>query len=303
MTKWLDQVVSNRILLRRCPGSALIRVTGADAAKWLQGIVTSDLNALKDKAFWGLMLQRSGKVRCELVGLVVQGGIWISVVGGEVHDVHSYLDSLILMDDVNLTIELGHSLWAIHAAGSADACTFGVDPSLVVAQGSLRWTGDCDRLFVIEDARQAAFLSVLHARNLEPCSEQDFEQLRVSSGIPKWLVDYSQQDTPHHAGLFGRAVAEKKGCYIGQEVVCKTEMIGRVSSRLTRIEIDSIANVHAGAEVQERQTGESAGVVTSVAGNASGPSGWAIARLKTTIIQKQSELTLGESLGRIVDML
>jgi len=250
-----------------------------------------------------LMLQRSGKVRCEVVGLAVKNDIWMSVVGGEVPDVHAYLDSLILMDDVNLTLEPDHSLWAIHCAGAVDVSTFDVDPSLVVAEGSSRWIGDCDRVIVIDNSQQSAFLSALRAQNLEPCTEQEFEQLRVSSGIPKWLVDYSPQDTPHHAGLFGRAVAEKKGCYIGQEVVCKTEMIGRVSSRLTRIEIDSITDVHAGAEVQERQTGESAGVVTSVAANASGPSGWAIARLKTAIIQKQSELTLGQSLGRIVDML
>ncbi len=292
---------ANRSLLRRYPGSALIRVTGADAKKWLQGLVTSDLNSLRDNAFWGLMLQRNGKVRCELVGVTKDSVTWIAVVGGELRDVYSAMDSHILMDDVELAIVSDVSLWAIHDLPSSPE--FVLDASLVVAAGSLRWFAEGDRVFIVDAARELAFVEALRARGLEPCNDADFERLRVSSGIPKWSVDYSDHDTPHHAALFGRAVAEKKGCYIGQEVVCKTEMIGRVAQRLTRLELESAAHIQAGTVVYERQTGESAGVVTSAATNSEGPSGWAIARLKTAVIDARADLSVGENQARIVDML
>lgn len=294
---------ANRRLLRRYPGSALIRVTGSDAKKWLQGIVTSDLNSLPDQAFWGLMLQRNGKVRCELAGVAAASVTWIAVVGGEVREVYSAMDSLILMDDVDVSVVNDFSFWAVHDLDSDGAHELKLDPSLAVAAGSLRWFGNADAIFVVDTAREATFLDALRGRGLEPCSEQEFEQLRVRAGIPRWKIDYSDSDTPHHAALFGRAVAEKKGCYIGQEVVCKTEMIGRVASRLTRLEVDSMAHVQAGTTVQEGQTGESAGVITSAAPNGDDPSGWAIARLKTAVINARADLSVGESRARIVDML
>jgi folate-binding protein YgfZ len=138
---------------------------------------------------------------------------------------------------------------------------------------------------------------------LEPSGDEAWENLRISAGLPKWSVDYSSQDTPHHAGLFGRAVATNKGCYIGQEVVCKVEMIGHVSQRLTRLKLDTLADVVVGADVRDGQTGESAGIITSVAGGLPDQSGWAIARIKSALIDKGAVIRVGQSQGRIVDML
>ena len=163
--------------------------------------------------------------------------------------------------------------------------------------------GEGDRVYAVSAAIESDWLAALRASGIEPSDDQAFEQYRVRAGLPKWDVDYSSQDTPHHAGLFGRAVTPNKGCYIGQEVVCKVEMLGHISQRLTRIELDSLSGITVGSSVQDNLTGESAGVITSLAPTPNGHNAWAIARLKSSLIDKGGEVRVGQVQGRIVDML
>ncbi len=287
-------------ILKRHTTSGLLRVTGGDHAKWLQGIVTADMNAMPDRAFWGLMLQRNGKVRFEVVGIVDPEGLWLAAIGGEIGEVQEYLDSLIVTEDVALQMEPDTSLWAIYGSPSAQVPVGSLD---VLAEGSLKWLGYQDRVFVISSADQADWLALLSAAGILPCDDTAWERFRIRSGLPKWLVDYTSQDTPHHAGLFGRAVAVSKGCYVGQEVVCKVELVGRVSHRLTRLRLDTLDGVVVGSDVRDCQTGESVGLITSVAQSPLEPCGWAIARVKTAFVDKGGDITVGDSRGRIVDML
>ncbi len=295
-----NAVHTNLGLLKRHTHSGLLRVSGKDRAQWLQGIVTADLNHLPDRAFWGLMLQRNGKVRFEVIGIAVPAEIWLAVVGGELGDVYKYLDSLIVMEDVEVGVDSEMSLWAIHNPGTLP---ISIGAATVSGEGSLGWIGQSDRVFLVSATEQADWLARLREPGLEPCDDGAWESLRVSAGLPKWSVDFSSQDTPHHAGLFGRAVAINKGCYIGQEVICKVEMVGHVAQRLTRLRLDTLTDVFVGEDVQDDQTGESAGVITSVAGGPSERSGWAIARLKSAVIEKGGPIRVGQNQGRIVDML
>jgi tRNA-modifying protein YgfZ len=287
-------------LLKRHTNSGLLRLTGGDHAKWLQGIVTADMNAMPDRAFWGLMLQRNGKVRFEVIGIVDPEGLWLAAIGGEIGEVYGYLDSLIVTEDVALQMEPDKSLWAIHGSHRAHVP---VGPSDVLVEGRLKWLGDQDRVFVISNADQADWLAALSTAGLRPCDDMAWERFRIRSGLPKWSVDYTSQDTPHHAGLFGRAVAVDKGCYVGQEVVCKVEMVGRVSHRLARLRLDALDGVVVGSVVRDFQTGESVGLITSVVQSPLEPCGWAIARVKTALVDKGGDIRVGDSQGRIVDML
>ena len=293
---------SNAGLLVRHTHSGLLHITGEERRKWFQGIVTADVINLAHNAFWGLLLQRTGKLRGEVIGIVEDKGIWLAVLGGELSAIFKYLDSLIVMEDVAVAIDPSRSLWAIHGARDA-ALAMPVQLSSALAEGSLNWIGESDRVYSVPDAVTADWLAALRGNGLEPSSDATWEQYRVRAGIPKWDVDYSSQDTPHHAGLFGRAVTPNKGCYIGQEVVCKVEMLGHVSQRLTRIELDSLFGITVGSGVQDKLTGESAGVITSLAPTPNGQNAWAIARVKSSLIDKGGEVKVGQVQGRIVDML
>lgn len=289
-------------LLMRHSCCGLLHITGKDHLTWLQGIVTADLFNLSDHAFWGLILHRTGKLRGEVIGIVEDTGLWLAIVGGELTDVHKYLDSLIVMDDVNLEIDLATSLWSIHGRKDKVPALLH-NCSTAVRKGTLSWIEPNDSVYAVSNSVENDWLAVLRDAGLKPCDELTWEQYRVSHGLPKWSVDYSAQDTPHHAGLFGRAVSPNKGCYIGQEVVCKVEMRGHISQRVTRIKLDSLAGVAVGSDVLDGQTGESVGVITSLAPQQIGQSGWAIARVKSTLIDTHSDVLVGQAKGRIANML
>ncbi len=300
--EFLSRVDSGAGLLRRHTRSGLLHVTGQDHKNWLQGIITADLLNLPDRAFWGLLLQRTGKLRGEVIGIVEDTGMWLAVVGGELVDIHKYLDSLIVMDDVNLNIDPARSLWGIHGQHNHTPLSPS-NLSSAVCQGMLNWISGDDWVYAVPEAVENEWLAELRGVGVEPTDELTWEQYRVKEGLPKWAVDYSSQDTPHHAGLFGRAVAPNKGCYIGQEVVCKVEMRGHISQRVTRVRLESLAGVAVGSDVLDKQTGESAGVITSIAPMPVEHNGWAIARIKSTLIDKRGKVLVGQVEGQIVDTL
>ena len=122
-------------LLVRHTRSGLLHLTGGDRRAWLQGIVSADVVNLSDNAFWGLLLQRTGKLRGEIIGVVEDKGIWLAVLGGELSAIYKYLDSLVVMEDVNIAIDPSRSLWAIHGAKDI-ALTVPSEVSNAVAQGS-----------------------------------------------------------------------------------------------------------------------------------------------------------------------
>jgi folate-binding protein YgfZ len=279
-----------------------LRVTGSERGQWLQGIVTADLLKLSSQAFWGLLLLRTGKLRGELIGIVDGAGIWLAVIGGTLDDIQKYLGSLVVMEDVNLELDPTRSLWGIHGR-EFTANPLPTAAATTISWGALNWIGTQDRVYAVPDVAESEWLAQLRKAGLEPTDDESFEQYRIRAGMPKWSVDYTFQDTPHHAGLFGRAVAPNKGCYIGQEVVCKVEMRGHVSQRVARIRLDSLAGVSVGADVIERQTGESAGAITSVAPLQSGQDAWALARIKLPLIEKAADIQVGQTKGRVADIL
>jgi folate-binding protein YgfZ len=288
----------NHGLLVRHTRSGLLHISGDDHRNWLQGVITADILNIAKRGLWGLFLDRTGRVRGEVIGILEEKGLWLAVVGGEIADVHRYLDSLIVMEDVTLAIDPSRSLWAVHCRTESLALPR-EDPENGVCTGTVTWVGTDDLIFEVADSIESEWLAQMRALGLQPSGDEAWEQCRVAAGLPKWGTDYTSKDTPHHAGLFGRAVARNKGCYIGQEVVCKVEMLGHVSQRVTRIALDSLAGLSIGAQVVDKQTGESAGLITSVAPSLIRGKAWAIARVKSTLADKGGEVVVGSVQGRI----
>jgi folate-binding protein YgfZ len=49
---------------------------------------------------------------------------------------------------------------------------------------------------------------------------------------PRWGVDFGVDNYVQEAAITPRAVSFQKGCYLGQEVVCRLEMRGHVQKQL-----------------------------------------------------------------------
>jgi folate-binding protein YgfZ len=272
-----------------------LRITGSEHKSWLQGITTADVANLEQGAFWGLFLDRTGKIRHEAIGIVEPNSVLLYSVSHGLAALHQYLDSLLVMEDVDLSTEPDTSLWSIHGVTGDEM--FGQEKAL--AYGTMRWVSAADRVCALRVADEPAWLASLHGAGVVLANRSTWETLRIAAGVPRWGVDYTDQDTPHHAGLYGRAVAPDKGCYVGQEVVCKVAMRGHVAQRVARLALDSAEGVSAGIPVALKMSGEIVGNVTSISPSAVGNYVPALARVKTASLQQQSEFVIGTALATL----
>ncbi len=291
----MNEFSEPRLLIRH-PRHGLIRITGTDRLLWLQGIITADMFNVPDGAFWALFLDRTGKIRHEVIGAIESNSIVLFALSESVAALHRYLDSMAVMEDVALQVEPQCSLWSVHGLGS-DVDVAEEGDIGIVASGRLSWAAPRDTVVAVSASDEYVWLSAMQRLGLVPASSDAWESLRIEACLPKWGVDYSGQDTPHHAGLFGRAVAPNKGCYVGQEVVCKVEMRGRVAQRVARLALSSAQGIRVGMPVIEKSTGDSAGTITSIAPDTGHHPAYALARVKFALIEQSAEITVGHASG------
>lgn len=70
---------------------------------------------------------------------------------------------------------------------------------------------------------------------VDPFDREQWQQERVTSGHADIMAENSEQYTPHMLNLdLTGAISFTKGCYTGQEVVARTEHLGKVKRRLNR---------------------------------------------------------------------
>ena len=89
-----------------------------------------------------------------------------------------------------------------------------------------------------------------------------FEAWRIEQGIPRQPVDVDETTIPQEAFLEQDAVSFTKGCFLGQELVCRIDTRGHVNRLLRRLRADVPMAPGAGVEFG----GKNVGTVTSAAG-------------------------------------
>lgn len=71
-------------------------------------------------------------------------------------------------------------------------------------------------------------------------NRENWDALNILTGFPTLTQSTSAQFTPHRLGLIRlNAVSFKKGCYLGQEIVARTQYLGQAKGGLYWAEIDS----------------------------------------------------------------
>ncbi len=94
--------------------------------------------------------------------------------------------------------------------------------------------------------------------------DEAFDVLRVEAGMPRFGAEIDEQVMPAEAGVIDRAVSFTKGCYIGQEPVARLHYRGHANRGLRSILLDGAAPA-AGAtvEVEGREVGRITSAVES----------------------------------------
>lgn len=294
-----------------------LRARGSEAGSWLNGLLSVDLRGVAPgRGAYGLLLTKTGKIRTDVDVLGSSSDLVLGVGSGAGEAIRAVLDTHLVMEDVELEVadEVGW-LRVIGRGASQLVHAFtgdGVMGNELVASGEVDWLGAGGvALAVRRDALERAATALLERarakleddgdspRSARLLDDQEWDELRLRYGFPRFGRDYGPDDNPHEASLDRRAVSWDKGCYLGQEVVCMQDMRGRVKRRLAVMRLETPSVPAKGTVVRaESATGLEVGSVTSAV--ASGGEVLAFARLAAPYFEKPAMLWVGDSPASIV---
>ncbi len=114
------------------------------------------------------------------------------------------------------------------------------------------------------------------------------EILRIEAGTPRFGAEMGAETMPAEAGIVEDAVSFTKGCYIGQETVARLHYKGRPNRHLRGLRLSAAAAPGTALRLGEKEVGRLGGAAVSPA---LGPIGLAILRREA---EPGSELLVGE---------
>jgi tRNA-modifying protein YgfZ len=254
-----------------------IRVTGTDAARWLNDLVSADLTDLSPgRAKGSLLLSPTGRIRAEFAVAAIDDAFLLIQDSAQPTSVAELLERYVLssdvaLEDVSMLVLFaipGHSEIAIEGSDSTDVMTW--SPSSAGGGNGVD--------IAVPGGRRQEMQAWLRER-LTEASDEDFERWRITAGIPRLGVDVQEEDLPQEAGLV-EAVGFHKGCYLGQEAVAKVQNLGHPRRLLLHLRAiqdpGPDGEISTGDEVESE--GSEAGRITSVA--RVGDSTFALARVR-----------------------
>lgn len=213
----------------------VLRVTGADRASWLQGLLTNDVDALRPgEAGYAAYLTPQGRMISDMRVIVAPDAIVLDVPAELAAPLRGRMDGLIFAEDVRIdNAGPATAVVELHGPG-APAAAEGLQradlPDVVIVRdtqaGVPGWV-----VYVPRDA-MAALSGELARLGVPEVSMATLEVLRIEAGIPRFLADMTEDTIPLEAGIEDRAISFTKGCYVGQEIIVR--VVHRGGGRVAR---------------------------------------------------------------------
>jgi folate-binding protein YgfZ len=200
---------------------AVVAVRGAEAEKFLNDLVTSDVTAISaGAAAYGGLLTPQGKILFDFIVFREEDGFLIDIPRAAVADFVKRLGFYRL----RAKVEIAEDDRRVMAAWGSDRPP--AVAGLVAADPRLPALGF--RIIAEEAAAAPGF---------EPASEADYDAHRIALGVPEGGVDFAFGEAfPHDADMDQLAgVAFDKGCFVGQEVVSRMEHRGTARRRIVHV--------------------------------------------------------------------
>lgn len=223
----------------------LLRIAGADREAFLQGQLTQDVSRLQERpslpAAW---CSAKGRVVVTLQLIGLGDAVGLVLPAGSAESACRRLQMYRLRSKVDIDPVPGLDIAAYAEAAIEDALlAAGARPaaeSLSVAAGAglvCRRLGDG----VIEVCGTS---SAGESAGIDPASALDpvtWHRARILAGLVEIDVNTTKRFTPHMLNLDRvAAISFTKGCYTGQEVVARTENLGRVKRRINRYRLEGV---------------------------------------------------------------
>jgi len=238
------------------PPRLLLRLSGSDAFRYLNGQITRDLSRMASgHALQACILTPKGKLCAPLLiwrendDLMVESDLSLE------ETLITRLERYIVADDVSVSVEPAPPM--IHLFGKLAE----TEPWVSAAGIRINRLGS-PGLDLNEDFLGGALLSRLDARVIET--------LRIEKAIPVWGSELSEETLPPEAGLDRTHIDYDRGCYPGQEVISRLKSIGKVNRLLRLLSAPGNSTLTPGHEIITEEG--TVGSITSVTPQLTGAS-------------------------------
>jgi folate-binding protein YgfZ len=200
----------------------LLRFSGADVLRFLQGVLSADVAAVKPGHAWpAALLTVKGRLVAEVLVLRGRDGATSLAVPAELADsVVALLDRHIIMDDVVVAVD--PSVRFAMAWPEAP-----VDSEGVAAYATHHPAPGC--LLVGEPAALARACA-----GKTEADANTWHLHRVAAAAPAWGREITAEVFPPEVG-FVSAVSYDKGCYMGQEPLARIHARGQVNRVMVQV--------------------------------------------------------------------
>ena len=281
--------------------------SGSDAAEYLQGQLTNDIEALEaGEGCYAALLDRKGHMQADMRVLrPAEQELWVDTEPEAFAAARRHLEMYKIGREVEMQ-DLTEPRAILSLIGPRSAEIAGSPPlpehaceSLSVAGIDCLASGTIAGIDLIADASDAERLrAALAEAGAVEVGADAAEILRIEAGTPRFGAEMGPETMPAEAGIVEDAVSFTKGCYIGQETVARLHYKGKPNRHLRGLHLSAPAAPGAPLTLGEKEVGR-------IGGSCISPVFGAIA---LAILRREAEpgteLAVGEDgvTARVVDL-
>ncbi|NWD59987.1 folate-binding protein YgfZ [Pseudomonas sp. IPO3774] len=231
-----------------CPLSheGVLAVRGSDAAKFLQGQLTCNLNYLSDtQASLGARCTQKGRMQSSFRILLQGDGVLLAMATELLEPQLADLKKYAVFSKSKLTDE--SAAWARFGVSDADQVLAGLGLQLPAETDSVVRSDDLIAIRVSPGRAElwapAAQAQTLHSQLAAQLHEGELNQwllCQIRAGIGQVMPQTRELFIPQMLNLQAvGGVSFKKGCYTGQEIVARMQYLGKLKRRLYRLSLNA----------------------------------------------------------------
>jgi folate-binding protein YgfZ len=254
--------------------NALLRVTGDDAAAFLHGQFTNDVQLLTvGAAQWSGWCSAKGRLLATFLLLRRADGFLLMLPAEIAASVAKRLALFVLRSKVKIEdVSALHALVGIAGPDAAPlvAGHWGAAPAAMASvdkDGALCVALGDDRFLALLPAAAASAFRDLFPSGWKRAADDAWEWTSIQAGVPSIVAATQEAFVPQMANfeLVG-GVSFKKGCYPGQEIVARTQYRGGLKRRMALAHVAGNERPQPGQSVYSSAfAGQSAGTIVNAA--------------------------------------
>jgi folate-binding protein YgfZ len=279
-------------------GLGMLVVSGAEAAEYLQGQLTNDIEAVgPGEGAYAALLDRKGHMQADMRVLRPGEGpeLWLLLEPEGLAAATRHLQMYKIGREVEVR-DAGDERALISLIGPRSAEIAGSAPlpelacqTVVVGGAECIAVGTTSGIDLVAPADERDRVrDALLAAGAAEVSPEAAEILRIEAGRPRFGAEMGTETMPAEAGIVEQAVSFTKGCYIGQETVARLHYKGKPNRHLRGLRFNAPATPGGAVRVGEREVGT---VGSAAVSPALGPVGLAILRREA---EPGATVTVGE---------